>query len=35
MSNTANAGLRTVTVRDASPMGVGIKRFMRLRISQP
>ncbi len=30
ISSTVNAGLRTITVRDGTPLGVGTKRFLRL-----
>jgi len=35
VSSTVNAGLRTITIRDNTPMAGGIKRFMRLRVTMP
>jgi hypothetical protein len=34
-SSTANSGLRTITIRDSSPMSGGGTRFMHLKITQP
>lgn len=35
VSSTVNGVLRTVTVRDTTPMSGGNKRFLRLKVSQP
>jgi uncharacterized protein YfiM (DUF2279 family) len=35
MSSTVHGNLRTITVRDGTPMAGNSKRFMRLRITQP
>jgi len=34
-SNTANAGLRTITVRSGTPLTGGNKSFLRLKVTQP
>ena len=34
-SNTVSGGLRTLTVRDSTPMAGSNKRFMRLKVTQP
>ena len=35
ISSTVNAGLRTITVRDSTPMAGGNRSFMRLKVTQP
>lgn len=35
VSSFVNGGLRTITVRDSTPMSVGNQRFLRLKVTQP